>query len=654
MSEAAVKKATTYAEFNILRRRLQQLVERVTAISNQVGISEEYQSKLERLKHLVTEEMFRVIVIGGFSRGKSTLINALIGKPILPAKLTPTTAVITVIKYGEEPRAVVRYRNTGETLEVPVDSLRDYLMIPRKAQSQNGVPQWIDTPAEMVEIYYPLEMCKNGVEIVDSPGLEEDETRQKITMRFLNECDAAIVVLSCQQLLTIQEERFIREELVARGFDHIFYALNYADSVTSEDEEDLSARFREKIGNVPRCFFVSARNALHAKLDGDELALQRSGFPVLESSLEQFLVSEPGVTKLRSSQKLLNTYLDELDELLGIKLSMLENARLEDFQRLEREFSERKASILEKKEYVLERIGEKGAHVGERLYSSFSRRCRSIARELPGVARELELDGSIFAQADYKRTVANLLEDWIRSEIRDWVATEAQEILEVEGARLQQLVTSQVEAILDEVQQLKLLIAPEFRAEIQHTENAFERILAAGGSLLLGDLGGVITGGAFGIKGAILQLGGVAAANTALWALGLLNPVTALVASAAVTYGVWKALTPEALTRMRVEVAEQLLERVHELPENHERQIKASVMKEMNRLAEAVNDGVRAMVSNLEHQISSTRAELEANKYAAVQKYTGFRNELETIGSGLSAIVHQEAEEIAAAEDHRG
>ena len=96
------------------------------------------------------------------------------------------------------------------------------------------------------------------------------------------------------------------------------------------------------------------------------------------------------------------------------------------------------------------------------------------------------------------------------------------------------------------MQKLKVLIAPEFSTEIEASESSLERILAAGGSLLLGDLGGVITGGAFGIKGAILQLGGVAAANTALWALGLLNPATAIIASATMTYTVWKALTPDA------------------------------------------------------------------------------------------------------------
>lgn len=52
------------------------------------------------MEHLVNSNRFRVIIIGSFSRGKSTMINALLGNKILPAKLTPTTAVITVIKYG--------------------------------------------------------------------------------------------------------------------------------------------------------------------------------------------------------------------------------------------------------------------------------------------------------------------------------------------------------------------------------------------------------------------------------------------------------------------------------------------------------------------------------------------------------------------------
>ena len=198
------------------------------------------------MRHLVTESMFRVIVVGGFSRGKSTLINALLGDKVLPAKMTPTTAVITVIKYGEQPRALVYFKDRDEPEEVSPENLREYLLIRRKDHKHGSYSSRIETPVERVELYYPLDLCKNGVEIVDSPGLEEDETRQKLTVRFLNECDAAIMVLSCLQLLTLQELKFVREELIGRGYDHIFYAVNYADHLTEDDELDIWERVRKK------------------------------------------------------------------------------------------------------------------------------------------------------------------------------------------------------------------------------------------------------------------------------------------------------------------------------------------------------------------------------------------------------------------------
>ena len=217
---------------------------------------------------------------------------------------------------------------------------------------------------------------------MDSPGLEEDETRQKLTVRFLNECDAAIMVLSCLQLLTLQELKFVREELIGRGYDHIFYAVNYADHLTEDDELDIWERVREKIGNPDRTFIISARDALNGRLHGDEISLANSRFPSLEKALETFLVRDRGYVKLQSAQGMLDTYIDELGELTEIRLNLLERSKLEDLQKLEKQFEKSRVSISEKKEYIVMRIGQAGAHIGERLYNSFSRRCRSIAGNL--------------------------------------------------------------------------------------------------------------------------------------------------------------------------------------------------------------------------------------------------------------------------------
>src|SRR5450432_2915292 len=58
--------------------------------------------QLEELAERVQAGLFRVLVVGEFKRGKSTLINALLGANLLPANVTPTTALLTLIKYGPE------------------------------------------------------------------------------------------------------------------------------------------------------------------------------------------------------------------------------------------------------------------------------------------------------------------------------------------------------------------------------------------------------------------------------------------------------------------------------------------------------------------------------------------------------------------------
>lgn len=468
------------------------------------------------MEHLVNSNRFRVIIIGSFSRGKSTMINALLGNKILPAKLTPTTAVITVIKYGEQPAAKIYYRDSSlSPREIPVEELPQYLVIPKK-QYNNDSATLIDNTIEMVEIYYPLELCKNGVEIIDSPGLEEDLIRQEITMRFLRQCDAAVVVLSCQQLLTLQEEHFIDNELKKRGFNKLFFVLNFADVLSQEDEQDIWDRVHYKFGDSERIFMVSARQALNGKINNDLPMLEQSGFLPFEKALENFLVQEPGQVKLQTCQTLLQNFINELESLMKIKLNLLETKQIEELEWIEQEFKARQQAILRQKEEILSLIGEKGVLIGEKLMSSYNKKCRAICSELPGVAANItdeEIAGSIWKRRQYQEDVQAYLLDWIREQIREWNETEANEIIRIEAERLQNMINRELNDLIRSVDQLRLLIDPSFQPDIEHDTQGFERLMAAAGALLLGDIGTAVTGGALGVKGAIVQLGGVALAN---------------------------------------------------------------------------------------------------------------------------------------------
>ena len=86
-----------------LDEQLDQLLEIVQSTETQQDVAE----KIMTLKEKNKGESFKVLVMGEFSAGKSTMINALIGEPILPERALTATAIITEIKYGTEKKAVI-------------------------------------------------------------------------------------------------------------------------------------------------------------------------------------------------------------------------------------------------------------------------------------------------------------------------------------------------------------------------------------------------------------------------------------------------------------------------------------------------------------------------------------------------------------------
>ena len=177
----------------------------------------------ERLGH----ETFKVLVIGEFKNGKSSLINSLLGEDILPAYSVPCTAIINEIIYGEEKKAVLYFQNPmpenflrsirPETLEhieqhrndpggippmeISIDDLEGCVTIPEdELYSDNVLGIAGRLPYSRAVIYYPLSLCMDGVEIIDTPGLNENGIREKITMDYLDQADAVIMVVVILQL----------------------------------------------------------------------------------------------------------------------------------------------------------------------------------------------------------------------------------------------------------------------------------------------------------------------------------------------------------------------------------------------------------------------------------------------------------------------
>lgn len=635
--------STALEQYRRVKQELADIVNEVATLTENLELGQGTQHNIARMRELILSDVFRIVVVGGFSRGKSTLINALFGEPVLPAKLAPCTAIINSVRYAEEPEAVLYpLGEDAEPLRIDPNELRDYVTIGRNQLTQDHDGARITSPYERVEIGYPLPLLRHGVEIVDTPGLEEDASRERITLSYLNRADAAVLVLSSNMLFNTTEERFVDTELKPRGYHHIFYVANYADLITSEqDRQDLRNRIEEKLPGESKVFFLSARQALQAKQNGDVAALEQSGFAEFERALEDFLVRERGQAKLQAIMAPVRIVVDETTEWIGHHLGVLERWGEDDIRRLETEVERRKEDILRRKERLIHYIGRAGSSLVDRAVSMLIIKADELARELPDVARGLDIPVDllqVLKRNDFKNKVAEGLRSHLRDELKEWSENELAPALEAEFARSYDYVAAEVAEIVSDVERLKVLITPELE-EVELTgEDAMERLLSAAGAFVLGDWVGVITGGALGFRGLMMHIAGTAVAGTLLWAIGFLNPVTAIATTLLVAYWVFSAEKERIVEKMQMEVVEKMKDQLRGLVTKSEGEIRRRIMGEMDKFARVIDQGINNLLEDAQRHLVNGKQQILDDRTRAIAEHQAYQAEARRLAAALDRL----------------
>ncbi|WP_322061673.1 dynamin family protein [Paraburkholderia sp. J63] len=243
----------------------------------------------ERIRDLfvrLAEDRFNLAVVGRFGRGKSSLMNALIGVERLPTGILPLTSVITTVVYGSTEKVIIHYEGRHLATEIALDALPEFITQRANPGNVRGV--------RTAEVQLPAELLRRGFHFIDTPGLGSAITENtRTTESFLPEADAMLIVTSYDSPLS--EEEFAVLRLAARHDRHVFMVLNKQDTVTQAQREEGLAYVNEQLQRVlgPRAlppFSVSARDGLAAKFRGDPEALRESGVAGLEEALVGFLV----------------------------------------------------------------------------------------------------------------------------------------------------------------------------------------------------------------------------------------------------------------------------------------------------------------------------------------------------------------------------
>lgn len=297
------------------------LTELEKALSDMI-LKSEKQMIHESIKDMLNDT-FQLVVVGEFSRGKSTFINALLGEKILPSSPRPTTTVLNKIVYSSEPFIKLYFHSQNKPVEMITEEQFEKLVAPMEPiqgdiESEKEYEEEVKyvKSVQYAEIGRNLSICENGVEIIDTPGTNDlDPIREQITNTIIPRSDAAILLLSATKILSESELSLLRDRLLANDIQKIFIVINFKDQLNSMEDQDKVMEFAyQNLKDIllePKIYIVTAKHALNARRieNGEVLPARRgrpvkvwdfkdTGFDELERHLTDFLQNERGSIKL--------------------------------------------------------------------------------------------------------------------------------------------------------------------------------------------------------------------------------------------------------------------------------------------------------------------------------------------------------------------
>ncbi len=381
--------------------------------------------RLPRLR----EERLVLVVLGEFNHGKTTFVNALLGGNVLPTGITPTTALIHEVKFGEQPKADVVFRPKGVEGNIIADPLR-ITGGERRAIEWGKLGDLVvggELPPDevlRVEIDYPAAMLRDRVTLVDTPGVNDlNLQRAEITYGYVPRADAVVFLLDAGQILKESERRFLRDKLLGAGRDRIVFAINKADVLDEKERAEVLAYARKQIAQIvpgAPVLLISAEK----EIAGDA---QGSGFAQLKERLEDLL----GENRLRM---LVDYGADE-----GIRVS----------QMLIRGLEVRRRAITMSAEELLRRIESLDKDI-ETSKGSIAERRRRIDEEVSAVRAVARRDLFAFAE-EFALAVPEQIEAQSADDVRRYLGSFIEDTWKKWLEREGQVVGGKLEALAEEI-----------------------------------------------------------------------------------------------------------------------------------------------------------------------------------------------------------
>lgn len=673
------------------KKRLLSVIHRGYDICKQAGFGTRQQSLAESY-HSLNNDSFKILVLGAFKRGKSTFINSLLGEEVLPNFATPCTAVINEVKYGDEKSVLVHFKNplpdqvpdelspeakahiakyaaASEVppIAIPVNELERYVVIPDPAKDQ--AESIYESPFSHAEIRWPLALCKNGVEIIDSPGLDEHESRTRVTQNYLTKVDAILFVMSCSALAGGTEMDFIQNNLKANGFEEIVFVCNRFDEIRERERERVIKYAEDKLcgltrlGNNGGLFFVSAMDALDGRLNNDSSMLAQSGIPQLEKSLFQFLAEAKGKIKLARPARQVTTILENVKRDLQGKRQILHQNFEEIARRAEAatvQANDARANVSR----LIAKMNNDWTRIAQFAENGFEKQLRLVADHLPGAMTKFEPKESISmlgvgiaglrgkqedklkplvneVTEEVSRLVGKYMTDWQQDTFKPWLESQlAAQMKDSEG---------EMSRVLDSIESMRNAviaggIAGKEDALAQNRVGRAESILAGVGGWFLTGPAGAMMGTAFGAKEMLKNFLPSLAILVGTIAVGIVNPfaVFGLLMAGGTIQGFLKANAIK--TKIRDTIVEKTVARIKDSANETAKELSGKIKSHMQGIGNTIEAGMLREIQGILDVATSARDSFQKGEQEKQQldaAYTQLENNVAALEGELKELLFE-------------
>ena len=484
---------------------------------------------MSTLNDKVSAERIHIGFFGLRNAGKSSLVNAIIGTELCPTDIGIATSVVTTIKYGAVKKAVRYYGNLLENAdslkseEIEWEDIDKYTM---------GDVLEIDNTI-LVELSYPSPFLKNGITIIDTPGIGGLDPRHAIlTHMALPKADVIVFVTDAGEPLTQSELEFYESKVLSCGKRNVVL-VNKSDILTADTLATHVSNTKLQLAKLggPEVIPVSAKCwELYSKLEENDFLLSSNKDAVLAgitSEVETFKK-----TQYKKYRDMLIAEIDDVYSAISLEIQQLKKDSndkikvVEDLQRQQAALSKFRGDLNNPTSQIRLQI------------NSIFEDARNEVQNL------ISHDGTLLTSTEFDALLES--ERGLENEGK-WFVAQINDRLQ----KLSRKVDSRIESAFEEISEsIEKEITNVMDAETFLVSNELKSCSVINSQLAFSLAGKVMTG---------TLIGGLATA-----AVELLIPGVGLIAGIATAAAlIWKQVSRETQQQKRISLKQQVLPKIN-------------------------------------------------------------------------------------------